>query len=165
MQFIWGVLCQRAIIDERSQKLSAIDIPAGLTLGSMPPALSAGATTSLILDSTYLLEFWFSETDDPFIEVRLFWRAPDGNRKELGKASADMSKQGRNERVRFFLEIATVEYRGFGVYALEVESRTGNNKKWRPVASYPLTVKLKDADPTLPEQLSEPAPGVLLVSS
>lgn len=140
MRFIWGVLCNRAIVDDKTKKLSTIDIPDVFTLPKHPMQVS-GAKVAIFVKSVYVADFWFGENDDdPFLAVRLYWRSPDGTKVMLGHAEVDEKDRPINTKARVFLDIDQLGFRGFGLYSLELEQKVKD--KWKMVATYPISIAL-----------------------
>jgi hypothetical protein len=161
VRFLWGAVCKRAIVEAGSQKLSLIDIPEKLLLPApAPPFPHPEGTVGLKFGLTYVAVFWRGEEEEATsVEVRLFWRSPDGERALLGGHEGRGPKE-KNQSVRFLLEVNQVEYRGLGVYELQFEYRSSDKKKWQHVASYPLLVgTIPEFETTSHERPSEHFPS------
>lgn len=165
MRYLWSALCKRAIIDHDTGKLSLIDIPEAVTITHhLPEPLPSNI--GLKLDYTFAAVFWRETEADDSVEVRLFWRFPDGDKTLMGSHAVRDATKSKDSSFRFLLELQTIEFRGFGRYEIEIESRYGAEKKWRKTASYPLLMNLSPAlSSTAPEQPSEPTPGAPRKSS
>lgn len=139
--------------------MSLIDIPEVFFVPEPIPPLDK--KVALLTNIAFAAAFWFGEDDnEPVIEIRIGMRAPDGKiADEPVRAEIGDKNQAVNTSARFILDIASVQFRGLGVYELVLDIRAKGEKKWKRVSSYPFVMAIKPVtDPTAPEQPSAQTP-------
>lgn len=132
MRYLWGALCDRAIVDEASRKLSLIDIPNGFPVKDEPPS---DRKTVLALSAVFVAAFWRGKEDEPVSEVRLSLRSPDGDREVLVVTTVGDKEKTRNSSEALLMEIQSLNVKGLGLYHIDVELKDLGSKKWRKAAS------------------------------
>ena len=140
---IWSVLCDKTIIDQRTNKISLIDVMDRVTFLDPDGKLrQATAKDRAIAGVTFnLVSLWRqSEPNTPEeIEVRLALVGPDG--KWINPPSAIHKLELKKIHIRATNEIPAIPLRGPGYYTFLVQHLPTERKRWRTVARLPFEVR------------------------
>lgn len=146
-EHIWSVLCDDAVIDARTKKVSLHSVVERLTIADFDKKLRAFTKKDNVAAATRLwLVSWWERSNPEKAEIfdtRVVVRSPGGERifNADDAIAVDLEKATRG---RVFTQIPGLPLRGAGSYKILVESKAPSGK-WRRVARLPLDVQFADS--------------------
>ncbi len=128
-EHVWSVLCERVVIDQRTNLASCLTCIEGVSAPQLPsniPALSIGS-------------MWVSDTEEKkSFTFRLVAVSPDKNEKVLLEGTQDVEPNGRG-RVGIVLDGFPIEQTG--KYMFRIEAKEGGS--WEIKAKLPMEITLR----------------------
>lgn len=145
-EHIWTVVCDNAVVDKRTGKVSLLNVVDRITVADPNEELrTLGKKDNTVVPITLWLVSWWQRSnpsEGEVVDIRVLIRSPKGERilnPEI--ASIDLKESHRG---RLFTLIPALPLRGAGQYRVCVEYETPKGK-WRQVASSPLDVRFADS--------------------
>jgi hypothetical protein len=129
---VWSVICEEAVIDRRSNRVSIHNAIEQITIKGEP---KPDAVLQMKLD---LISLWIrSNPNEPASgEMRLSFVPPSG---DTGLNLVSPIKLSEHERIRNLINIETLPIHEPGRYYFIVEQRV-NTDEWKRVAAIPITI-------------------------
>lgn len=164
MRHLWSVLCGKVIVEEKTEKISLIDIPEVLLINAAAREIAHTFQGSALgLNCSLVIVFWCETGSDPVIEVRIAFIDPAGKRSK--ETMLEFPSGREKETIRVIVKIEALAFRGIGVYGIEIRWREkGTRKRWRLASWLPLDVRVNPA-PTEAVPPSAPTLSAPLESS
>jgi len=149
-QLIWSVLCYKGCLDSYSNQVSLLDVIEGLSIktNQLQDPLRVPVQMSLV-------SLWLrSEPGVPeTFEARANLVMPDGSELPGLVTNADLQT---HSRLRTFMRIEGLEFRGPGLYWLAVEHRPAADSEWIRGGKVPLDVQIERVERATPESPARP---------
>lgn len=144
--FQWGVICQRVIIDEKTNTVSYITAIEQITPSELPAPLPQMAIGSL----------WRREEEGETIEVRM--TAVDDTGEMLAQTEAGVFTFDEAKRWRVEVSLQGIEVQRSGTVFFRLEKRQEYEDEWVTEAELPLDISepLDDAPEEIELQAANP---------
>lgn len=125
---MWGVLCDRIIVEAETNTQSYIGIIENKAAKKLP----------LRMPDAWVATVWESEEDDATIELRFQIERPNG--KTLGEMVIPRQDMGNN-RMRMNLNIRNALIKDAGVHTVIIQQK--RNNRWKTEAKLPFDIHLE----------------------
>lgn len=149
---VWTVLCDRALIDKNSQKISLIDTVEQLVvLDEDRKTRNLGADDNVAIRTALVLVsyFWRSDPEQPETShLRVMVVDPHG--KRIPPSSDSLVPLEEHQRVRCIIKVGSFPLRGEGTYNFHVQTRPNEGSRWKTVARIPLILNFADSIAEMP---------------
>jgi len=135
---VWSVLCERSILDSKTNNLILLVLEQVKAIGRIPPGHKGKSILPL---KAQLVSLWVRDPtiDDSSFEYRMRINAPKGG--TVGRA-VGTTKFGKNTRLRTTVEIEGIPIieEGKGIFTFVVDYK--HKGKWKNVANIPLDLEV-----------------------
>jgi len=140
MENIWSVICSKAIVDQRTNIVSLIEVTDAINIESdLPPVSENPVNIGPV--SLQIVSFWYrSDVEKPETgKGRSVLVGPDG--QELGKHEVEIDLESMVSR-NVITILPALPYIGLGYYHFRVEKMDKGEDKWIKTARLPLLLRV-----------------------
>lgn len=144
MKHAWSILCQRSIIDQRSNNISLIDVLEQLNINVSPEQVAKESEEGIVIPINFdIVSLWTKDGEENKVanfEVVVEFDDPRG--KELKSFTKSIEVAQNYQRMRTQMRIERLQIFESGIHMVRVSIKEGKQeKKTQIVAELPLQIK------------------------
>ena len=138
---IWSVLCQKSVVDSRTNNISLIDVFEQLKV-NLSPIKNANIPTieNINVPVQYeLVNFWSKTTTyEEILDIRIVFTDPEG--KEIKRLNKKLVIPKDNKRMRDINIIQGISLKESGIYNFVISIKQKGKSSYQKVAELPLEI-------------------------